>query len=199
MLELKGIKKIYKLGENVTNALDGIDVAFRKTEFVSILGTSGSGKTTLLNIVGGLDRYTDGDLVINGKSTKRFNDRDWYTYRNHIRLVENEQYVITEFLTNVRWAGKYNSINCAAPFHFYEGRWIKNPKYLQSYADFWFTEGANPRVYSAPMADAYYATYLVHADKQELAKHLIHLRDNYQGWVSSHYDEKIGLFYQPSN
>lgn len=120
----------------------------------------------------------------------------WYTYRNHIRLFENEQYVITEFLTHVSWAGKYNSINCAAPFHFYEGRWIKNPTYLQSYADFWFTEGANPRVYSAPMADAYYATYLVHANEEELTKHLVDLRDHYQAWVASHYDEKMGLFYQ---
>ncbi len=83
MLELKNIHKKYVLGDIETRALDGVSVSFRDTEFVSVLGTSGSGKTTLLNIVGGLDRYTEGDLVINGKSTKSFTDKDWDTYRNH--------------------------------------------------------------------------------------------------------------------
>ncbi len=83
MLELKGITKQYKTGDTVVNALCGIDLKFRKNEFVSILGPSGCGKTTLLNIVGGLDQYTEGDLIINGKSTKDFKDRDWDAYRNH--------------------------------------------------------------------------------------------------------------------
>ena len=83
MLELKGIKKIYPAGNGVVEALKGIDLQFRKSEFVSILGPSGCGKTTLLNIVGGLDKYTEGDLVINGRSTKEFKDRDWDSYRNH--------------------------------------------------------------------------------------------------------------------
>ena len=83
MLSLKKIVKNYVAGEEVVHALKGIDVDFRKSEFVSILGPSGCGKTTLLNIVGGLDKYTSGDLVINGKSTKKFNDKDWDTYRNH--------------------------------------------------------------------------------------------------------------------
>ena len=83
MLSLKKIKKNYVTGDEVVHALKGVDIDFRKSEFVSILGPSGCGKTTLLNIVGGLDKYTDGDLVINGKSTKEFNDRDWDTYRNH--------------------------------------------------------------------------------------------------------------------
>jgi putative ABC transport system permease protein len=83
MLELKGIKKDYLSGENTVHALKGVDLKFRKSEFVSILGPSGCGKTTMLNIIGGLDGYTDGDLVINGKSTKSFKDRDWDTYRNH--------------------------------------------------------------------------------------------------------------------
>ena len=83
MLELKGITKDYLSGEQTVHALKGIDIEFRKAEFVSILGPSGCGKTTLLNIVGGLDRYTEGDLVINGKSTKKFKDRDWDSYRNH--------------------------------------------------------------------------------------------------------------------
>jgi len=83
MLELKKITKNYITGDSLVEALKGIDISFRESEFVSILGQSGCGKTTLLNIIGGLDRYTTGDLIINGKSTKEFNDRDWDTYRNH--------------------------------------------------------------------------------------------------------------------
>ncbi len=83
MLKLINIKKDYLAGENKVEALKGIDIEFRKNEFVSILGQSGCGKTTLLNIIGGLDKYTEGDLIINGKSTKEFRDRDWDTYRNH--------------------------------------------------------------------------------------------------------------------
>jgi len=83
MLQLKGITKNYLGGEDTVKALKGVNLAFRKSEFVSILGPSGCGKTTLLNIIGGLDRYTEGDLVINGKSTKEFSDRDWDSYRNH--------------------------------------------------------------------------------------------------------------------
>ncbi len=83
MLKLKGITKVYDMGDTKIEALKGIDITFRECEFVSILGQSGCGKTTLLNIIGGLDRYTKGDLIINDKSTKRFTDRDWDTYRNH--------------------------------------------------------------------------------------------------------------------
>ncbi len=83
MLQLKKITKKYLTGANTVSALKGIDLQFRKTEFVSILGPSGCGKTTLLNIIGGLDNYTSGDLIINGKSTKNFKDKDWDTYRNH--------------------------------------------------------------------------------------------------------------------
>lgn len=83
MLELKGIKKDYLAGENTVHALKGIDLKFRSNEFVSILGPSGCGKTTMLNIIGGLDKYSEGDLIINGRSTKDFNDKDWDTYRNH--------------------------------------------------------------------------------------------------------------------
>ena len=83
MLELKRITKDYPSGDSVVHALKGISVAFRNQEFVSILGQSGCGKTTLLNIIGGLDQYTTGDLVINGRSTKSYLDRDWDTYRNH--------------------------------------------------------------------------------------------------------------------
>ena len=83
MLELKNIKKDYPAGDGIVHALKGINLKFRKSEFVSILGPSGCGKTTLLNIIGGLDHYTSGDLIINGKSTKDFKDRDWDAYRNH--------------------------------------------------------------------------------------------------------------------
>ena len=83
MLQLKHIVKNYVAGDTTVKALKGVSVDFRESEFVSILGPSGCGKTTLLNIVGGLDRYTSGDLIINGKSTKEFKDADWDTYRNH--------------------------------------------------------------------------------------------------------------------
>ncbi len=83
MLQLKGIKKDYPAGNGVVHALKGIDLRFRKSEFVSILGQSGCGKTTMLNIIGGLDGYTEGDLIINGISTKEYKDRDWDAYRNH--------------------------------------------------------------------------------------------------------------------
>ena len=83
MLELKNITKDYPAGDNTVHALKGISLQFRSSEFVSILGPSGCGKTTMLNIIGGLDQYTDGDLVINGRSTKNYKDRDWDSYRNH--------------------------------------------------------------------------------------------------------------------
>ncbi len=83
MLELKNIKKVYETGEEKVDALKGVSIKFRESEFVSILGQSGCGKTTLLNIIGGLDRYTSGDLIINGKTTKKFKDRDWDAYRNY--------------------------------------------------------------------------------------------------------------------
>lgn len=113
MLEVKSINKIYKIGEYSTKALDDVSLSFRKTEFVSILGPSGSGKTTLLNILGGLDRYTSGDLIINGKSTKDFTDSMWDSYRNksvgfifqsynlisHINVLSNVEMALT--LSNV--------------------------------------------------------------------------------------------------
>lgn len=83
MLELKNISKIYKTDTITQQALNEVNISFRESEFVSILGPSGSGKTTLLNIIGGLDDYTSGDLIINGISTKKYKDRDWDTYRNH--------------------------------------------------------------------------------------------------------------------
>ncbi|MGI6568841.1 MAG: ABC transporter ATP-binding protein, partial [Erysipelotrichaceae bacterium] len=83
MLELRNVTKTYKTGELIQNALDDVSISFRESEFVAILGHSGSGKTTMLNIVGGLDQYTSGDLIIKGVSTRKYKDRDWDVYRNH--------------------------------------------------------------------------------------------------------------------
>ena len=83
MLKLSNIRKSYVMGDNVVDALRGVSIEFRENEFVSILGPSGCGKTTTLNIIGGLDRYSSGDLIINGRSTKEYKDSDWDTYRNH--------------------------------------------------------------------------------------------------------------------
>lgn len=83
MLEIKNITKDYKTGSDSVHALRGVSIAFRDSELVAVLGHSGCGKTTLLNIIGGLDRYTTGDLIIDGRSTKQYKDRDWDTYRNH--------------------------------------------------------------------------------------------------------------------
>ena len=83
MLQLKNIKKVYELNNNRVEALRGVSLSFRDNEFVAILGHSGCGKTTMLNIIGGLDQYTSGDLIINGVSTKKFKARDWDAYRNH--------------------------------------------------------------------------------------------------------------------
>ncbi|MBR5742824.1 MAG: ABC transporter ATP-binding protein, partial [Clostridia bacterium] len=83
MLQIQGVSKTYRTGPLVQRALDRVSIHLRENEFVAILGPSGSGKTTLLNVIGGLDRYDEGDLIINGVSTKRYSDRDWDSYRNH--------------------------------------------------------------------------------------------------------------------
>ena len=83
MLQIQKISKKYVVGDMIQTALDEVILNLRDNEFVAILGPSGSGKTTLLNIIGGLDRYDSGDLIINGISTKKYKDRDWDSYRNH--------------------------------------------------------------------------------------------------------------------
>ncbi|SHL58579.1 ABC-type lipoprotein export system, ATPase component [Anaerocolumna jejuensis DSM 15929] len=120
MLQLKNIKKSYTTGEFTQVALDGININFRESEFVAILGQSGSGKTTCLNVIGGLDQYDSGDLIINGKSTKDFEDSDWDAYRNnsvvfifqsynlisHLSLVDNVEMGMT--LSGVSSAEKHS-------------------------------------------------------------------------------------------
>lgn len=107
MLEIKNISKVYTTESFDQKALDDVSISFRKNEFVSILGPSGSGKTTMLNIIGGLDKYTSGDLIINGVSTKEYTDRDWDSYRNHkIGFVFQSYNLITHqsILANVELA-----------------------------------------------------------------------------------------------
>lgn len=107
MLCLKNISKQYRTGELIQQALNNVSLRLRDNEFVSILGPSGSGKTTLLNIIGGLDRYDSGELIISGISTKDYKDRDWDTYRNHtIGFVFQSYNLIPHqtILTNVELA-----------------------------------------------------------------------------------------------
>ena len=122
----------------------------------------------------------------------------WLTYRNNIRKITDEWngFIISEFLPNVDWSGLYNSISCPAGHHYYEGRWIRDEKYLDAYSDFWFIDGANPRLYSFPIADAYYNRYLVTGDKQDVTKYFDSLSLNYKGWENSHYVSSLGLFKQ---
>ena len=107
MLEVRHLVKDYDTGTNVVHALKDVSLAFRDSEFVSILGQSGCGKTTFLNIIGGLDQYTSGDLIINGRSTKNYTDKDWDTYRNHrVGFVFQNYNLITHqsVLSNVELA-----------------------------------------------------------------------------------------------
>lgn len=117
MLKLKNVKKSYKTGDFVQEALKGINLSFRKNEFVAVLGPSGSGKTTLLNIIGGLDRYSSGDLIIDGKSTKKFKDKDWDAYRNHAIGFVFQSYNLIGHITvleNVEMGMRLSGISASA-------------------------------------------------------------------------------------
>ena len=114
MLQIKNISKQYKTGDLVQHALNDVSLNLRDNEFVSILGPSGSGKTTLLNIIGGLDRYDSGDLIINNVSTKDYEDRDWDSYRNHtIGFVFQSYNLIPHqtVLANVEFALTFGGIS----------------------------------------------------------------------------------------
>lgn len=120
----------------------------------------------------------------------------WYTYRNNIRKTTDDYYVITEFLPNVSWAGKHNTINDSAGFHVAEGRWLQNGgDYLEDYLSHWLDEGGAVRSYSLWLADAYYNQYLATGDKFVLG-YLGKLKDNFKEWEASRYNEELGLFWQ---
>ena len=118
----------------------------------------------------------------------------WWTYRKHVKQTP-DGWVITEFLPNVSWAGKHNTISCPAAHHFYEGRWLHDAKYLNDYAPFWFRKGASPRSYSFWAADALYANYLVRNDAEQITGLLDDLVRNYQEWEKSRLLGD-GLFWQ---
>ena len=118
----------------------------------------------------------------------------WHLYHDHLKRTP-AGWIVTEFLPDVSWAGKYNSISCAAGHHIYEGRWLRDPKYLNDYSRFWFEGGGEPRRYSFWAADAIYARYLVNGDKAQACSLLTALVQNYQAWEKAHRDAN-GLFWQ---
>lgn len=118
----------------------------------------------------------------------------WWTYRKHIKHTP-DGFVVTEFLPKVGWSGKHNTISCSAGHHFYEGRWLHDPKYLDDYAVFWFRKGGGVRSYSFWAADALFARYLVTPDKGFIIDLLPDLINNYQEWERSRL-ESDGFFWQ---
>jgi len=118
----------------------------------------------------------------------------WWSYRKHIRKSP-DGYVITEFMPDVAWAGKHNTINCAAGHHFYEGRWIKESKYLDEYLSFWFEGSGSVRSYSFWVADAAYKRYLVTGDIAPIKRHFSDFISNYEAWELERGDDN-GLFWQ---
>jgi predicted GH43/DUF377 family glycosyl hydrolase len=118
----------------------------------------------------------------------------WWTFRKHVKQTP-EGFVITEFLPPVGWAGKYNTINCAAGHHLHEGRWLSDPKYLDDYSIFWFRQGGNVRSYSFWAADSLWARYLVSGDDRLIHKLLPDLIGNYEAWEKQRRDPN-GLFWQ---
>jgi predicted GH43/DUF377 family glycosyl hydrolase len=118
----------------------------------------------------------------------------WWTYRKHIKQTP-AGFIITEFLPDVGWAGKYNSIDCAAGHHIHEGRWLADPRYLDDYSVFWFRKGGEPRRYSFWAAEALWARYLVNGDDRLIKELLPDLIANYEAWERQHRDAN-GLFWQ---
>ena len=118
----------------------------------------------------------------------------WWTYRKHIKNTP-VGFIVDEFLPNVAWAGAFNSINCAAGHHTYEGRWLHDPRYLNDYISFWFGKGGNPRSYSFWAADSVWQRYCVSGDGTEASRVLSNLIANYESWEKSNRDES-GLYWQ---
>jgi hypothetical protein len=119
----------------------------------------------------------------------------WWTYRKHIKKTP-EGYVITEFLPNVPWAGKYNAINCSAVYHYREGSWLRNHEYLNAYSHYWLRGGGAVRSYSFPIIYALYSDFLVTGDDTLIKEFFPDLIKNYEAWEGDHFDEKQGLFWQ---
>ena len=118
----------------------------------------------------------------------------WWTFRKAVRQTP-DGFIITEFLPNVGWAGKHNSINCAAGHHLREGRWLNDPKYLDDYSLFWFRKGGSPRSYSFWAADSLWSRSLVNGDDRLPKELLPDLIANYEAWETTHRDAS-GLFWQ---
>jgi len=119
----------------------------------------------------------------------------WWTFRKHIRQTP-EGFIITEFLPNVSWAGKYNAISCPGMHQFNEGRWLHNQQYLNEYAYYWLRKGGSVRSYSFPIAHALYSQYLVNGDNSVIRDLLPDLITNYEAWENEKYDASRGLFWQ---
>jgi hypothetical protein len=118
----------------------------------------------------------------------------WWSYRKHLKKTP-DGWVITEFLPDVPWAGKDNTISCAAGHHIYEGRWLRNPVYINDYCTFWFRKGGDPRRYSFWAADSLYARFLVNGDRGFVQGLTPDLLANYKAWEATHQDGD-GLFWQ---
>jgi len=118
----------------------------------------------------------------------------WWTFRKHIKRTP-DGFVVTEFLPDVPWAGKLNTVSCSAAHHFYEGRWLRDRQYLKDYAQFWFRKGGNPRLYSFWAADSIRAWSMVTQDQQPAIELFPELVENYREWEKTHLDPN-GLFWQ---
>jgi hypothetical protein len=119
----------------------------------------------------------------------------WWTFRKHIKQTP-EGYIITEFLPDVPWAGKYNGISCAAIHHYNEGRWLYNRTYLDSYAHYWLRGGGSLRNYTFPVASALYNYYLATDDDLLLQTYLPDMIENFEAWENEKFDKTKGLFWQ---
>lgn len=122
----------------------------------------------------------------------------WWTFRKHIKQTP-KGFVITEFLPEVSWAGKYNTINCPAAYHIYEGRWLRDPRYMEGYINYWLTEADNLRRYSFWVADAILAFQRIHFDPAVLERQLPALIENYYAWEAERRDAPGRLFWQDDN
>ncbi len=123
----------------------------------------------------------------------------WWTYRKHIKKTGENEYVITEFLPKVPWSGLHNAIACPAAFHFGEGRWLKNPDYLKSYARYWYSCGKNVRLYSFWPAHAILEFYKNFPDIELLRELYPKMKENFAAWESEKLDSRNGLFWQTDN